>query len=505
MKNKGRSIRERLQPLERLDLSKHHTVAGLVLDGMRRCSLGARMLGNVAATLCEWCGEEPRPTIIYDGPDGEVFNILKSWEHRGWVESVLTSSSFVEAGCLCHNLVVVGECTARYLTALTENSVNQIFINQSGQTKPGHYRDGYFPNMVVSDPAFIIPVLDAVLREKLKGVSCQTVGELLRGMAPIGLAGQVQQAVDTLRQMIEDPDTTVCLTLSGAMTPAKMGLLIDDMISLGMVDLVSSTGALMAHGLIEGVGLKHYVYDPKFSDHVLLREHLNRITDGLEPEENFTHIDEIIHRVLLGFDGKRPIAPSQFHAAIGRFLARHYPKERAILASAYRRRIPVLVPAMVDSEIGNDVLVHNLWRRQKHRRGLIINQELDSLLLVKTVVSARRLGIVSIGGGVPRNNTQNVAPLIDIINGRLKLGLPRRMFCYGLRIDPTPLFYGNLSGCTYSEGGSWGKFDLSGLLTEVQAEATIVWPFILKAVLETFKGREKPRQRRSRSVLAQAR
>ncbi len=45
-----------LKPLEMLDLGRARTLGG-ILDGMSRCSFGARMLGEAAATLASWCRE----------------------------------------------------------------------------------------------------------------------------------------------------------------------------------------------------------------------------------------------------------------------------------------------------------------------------------------------------------------------------------------------------------------------------------------------------------------
>ncbi|RXL79659.1 deoxyhypusine synthase, partial [Citrobacter sp. AAK_AS5] len=72
--------------------------------------------------------------------------------------------------------------------------------------------------------------------------------------------------------------------------------------------------------------------------------------------------------------------------------------------------------------------------------------------------SAKRLGIFTIGGGVPRNWSQQVAPVYAITADRLNIRLPEVRFQFGVRICPGPVHWGGLSGCTYSEGVSWGKF-----------------------------------------------
>src|SRR6185295_15484092 len=208
----------------------------------------------------------------------------------------------------------------------------------------------------------------------------------------------VSEGARTLLAMIEDPGCTVFLTLSGAMTIAKMGLLICDMVDMDMVQVVSSTGALMAHGLIEGVGLKHYKHNPGHPDTFLAEHKLNRVTDTLEPEENFSHIEEIVDEVLSSFDGKAPISPSMFHDAIGAHLAKHFPNDRGILKSTFEKHVPVLCPAFVDSEIGNDLFVHNARRKEEGRPPLIVWPEIDSALLIQKMTGTRRAGIFSIGG-----------------------------------------------------------------------------------------------------------
>jgi deoxyhypusine synthase len=88
---------------------------------------------------------------------------------------------------------------------------------------------------------------------------------------------------------------------------------------------------------------------------------------------------------------------------------------------------------------------------------------------------------------VPRNWAQQVGPFHDIINMRLGSEFPVPRFRYGVRICPEPVHWGGLSGCTYTEGVSWGKFlsrDEGGQYAEVHCDATIAWPLLVKAVLE---------------------
>jgi deoxyhypusine synthase len=115
------------------------------------------------------------------------------------------------------------------------------------------------------------------------------------------------------------------------------------------------------------------------------------------------------------------------------------------------------------------------------------NPFLDLQEYARFVGSSDRVGIFTIGGGVPRNWAQQVAPYLDIRNLRLGTKTPLKRYRYAIRICPEPVHWGGLSGCSYTEGVSWGKFvpeSEGGRHVEVFADATIAWPILVRAVLE---------------------
>ena len=316
-------------------------------------------------------------------------------------------------------------------------------------------------------------------------------------LAPYGgLAAQVARGAKALEAMMNDKNCVRFLTISGAMTVGKMDLIICDMIEQGLIHAISSTGALMAHGLVSSIGLKHYKYNPKYDDTELARRKLNRVTDTLEPETNLDTVEEVIGKVIEKIDGKPTLSPTELNRLIGKHLAENYPNDRGILKSAYLHGVPVFVPAFVDSELGNDIYIHNMKRRRRGKKPILMDLERDSKELIRLVTSSKRFGIFTIGGGVPRNNVQNVAPLIEIINERLGPTFPNRRFSYGVRICPDRPHFGHLSGCTYSENESWRKADKNGIYAEMIADATQVWPFLVKYLME-----RKVRRRNDRSKI----
>ena len=131
----------------------------------------------------------------------------------------------------------------------------------------------------------------------------KNISELVRGMANTAFTGrQLGEATDVLEAMAHDRECFVVMTLAGAMTVAKQGLIICDLIDRGLVNAIVSTGALMAHGLVEATGCNHYRYDPRMDDVQLYEAGYNRVYDTLEPEQNLDHVELVMEAVLGAWD-----------------------------------------------------------------------------------------------------------------------------------------------------------------------------------------------------------
>ena len=472
------------EELKSLDLQKCATV-GDIVDGMRYCAFGARMLGEVARTIQTMITAKRKPVLIYSGlAHSSLGRLLHKFVEHKWCDRIVLPSQYASQRQRGENVIVVGAFSERNAEAIYRKPRRAIFINPFDMARPGQIRDGYFPDAVFADPRYVMPVLYRSLDEWINGRRT-SVASLISDLAPYGgVASQVAKGAEALHAMVRDKQCLRFLTITGAMTVAKMDLVICDMIETGLINAISSTGALMAHGLVSSIGLKHYKYNPAYDDTALARRKLNRVTDTLEPETNLDTVEEVIGEVVNQLNGNRPTSPTVLNKLIGKHLAEHYPNERGILKSAYLCGVPVFVPAFVDSELGNDLYIHNIKRQRRRKNPILVNLEQDSKRLVELVTAAKRFGIFTIGGGVPRNNVQNVAPLIEIINQRLGTNLPPRRFTYGIRICPDRPHFGHLSGCTYSENESWRKAVKNGVYAEIQADATQVWPFLVKYILD---------------------
>jgi deoxyhypusine synthase len=446
------------------------------------------MLGEVARTTQAMIAARKKPILIYGGlEDSPLGCLLRQFVQNQWCDRMVIPSVYASQKKRGENVIVVGPFSERHAQAIFTKPERAIFINPFDMARPGQIRDGYFPDAVFADPRLVMPILYRTLDEWINGRPTSVIALISELAAYGGVAAQVSKGAEALHAMVGDRQCLRFLTVSGAMTVGKMDLVICDMIESGLIHAISSTGALMAHGLVSSIGLKHYKYNPAYDDTALARRKLNRVTDTLEPETNLDTVEEVIGRVIEQLDGRRAISPTQLNRLVGKHLAENYPEDRGILKSAYLCGVPVFVPAFVDSELGNDLYIHNLKRKRRGKRPILVDLEMDSKKLVKLVTGAKRFGIFTIGGGVPRNNVQNVAPLIEIINERLDTALPPRRFTYGIRICPDRPHFGHLSGCTYSENESWRKAVKNGVYAEIQADATQVWPFLVKYVLDTSR------------------
>jgi deoxyhypusine synthase len=313
------------------------------------------------------------------------------------------------------------------------------------------------------------------------------ISDLMRSMADTAFTGrQLGEAVDVLEAMARDRDCFVVMTLAGAMTVAKQGLIVCDLIDRGLVNAIVSTGALMAHGLVEATGCNHYRYDPKMDDVQLYEAGYNRVYDTLEPEQNLDHVELVMEAVLGGWDVKETMCSWRLNQEIGRHLKKNA-KGRGILKSAFEQDVPVFVPAFTDSELGLDVALTNRMRAREGKPQLNFNPFLDLNRFADTLLAQKRLGILTIGGGVPRNWAQQFGPYCELRVRRAGEDVPLKRYHYGVRICPEPVYWGGLSGSPYSEAISWGKFvppHEGGRFGEVFIDATVGLPVMVAALFE---------------------
>ena len=348
--------------------------------------------------------------------------------------------------------------------------------------------------MAKSDKTVTGRVLHDPVKDKLRPIypldlsKIKTIDDLVRAMGDTAYtARQIGDAADVLEAMARDKDCFVVMTLAGALTVGKMGLVFCDLIESGIVKAIVSTGALMAHGLVEATGRSHFRYDPtKMDDNELFLAGYNRVYDSLEPETNLDHVEQMVDGILDEWNPGEAVCSWKLHKRIGEFLKRNS-KGRGILGSAYEHNVPVFVPAFSDSELGLDFALNQYARKKEKRPALRFDPFEDFETFASTMMATKKMGIFTIGGGVPRNWSQQFGVYAELMARRGYEKLPLKRYNYGVRICPEPVHWGGLSGSTYTEAVSWGKFvppEEGGKFAEVLEDATVALPLVVGAVLQ---------------------
>lgn len=298
-----------------------------------------------------------------------------------------------------------------------------------------------------------------------------TINELIQQFDNAGSfgAGRLATACNILENMIRDEKCTVFLALAGAVVPAGLRHIIADLIRERLIDALVSTGANMIHDLIEAQGGHHYKGHWLVDDFLLYKYHINRIYDIFVPEEDFVKADKILIEMFDDIANEtqgQVLSTSELMRLIGSRLN----DPRSIVRSAYKANVPIFLPAMRDSEFAYIHIVHT--KRNKKRKGLLVDSFREASEMVALAQKSERLGMIVIGGGVPRNAVQHAALMAD-------KGLD-----YAVIITTDRPEYGGLSGSTPEETISWGKLKKEAGKVMVIGDAMIIFPLAVAAVLE---------------------
>jgi deoxyhypusine synthase len=310
--------------------------------------------------------------------------------------------------------------------------------------------------------------------------SNMTVNELIRQFDNAGSfgAGKMAKACDIFESMVRDEECTVFLALAGAVVPAGLRYVVSDLIRKRLIDALVSTGANIIHDLVEALGGHHYKGHWFVDDFFLYKYHINRIYDIFVPEEDFVKADkdliEMFDKIAEENQGK-VLSTSELMRHIGGRLK----DSRSIVRAAYEADVPIFLPAMRDSEFAFIHIVHK--DRMKKDRALLIDSFEEASEMVALAQKSERLGMVVIGGGVPRNAVQHAALMAD-------KGLD-----YAVIITTDRPEYGGLSGSTPEETISWGKLKRKAGKVMVIGDAMIIFPLMVAAVLERL-GRDFKRK-----------
>ena len=275
-------------------------------------------------------------------------------------------------------------------------------------------------------------------------------------------------AADIYTRMIHENDCSIILTLAGSTSAGGCMQVYVDMIKANMIDVVVATGAsIVDMDFFEALGFKHYKGSPDADDKQLRDLYIDRIYDTYIDEEELQICDHTIKEIA---DELEPKAYSsrEFIREMGRYLTKHSKKKDSLVQVAFEHNVPIFCPAFIDSSAGFGLVKHQWDRPGNH---LYIDAIKDFLELTKIKMAATSTGLFMIGGGVPKNFTQDTVICAEI------LGKDVAMHKYAIQITVADARDGACSSSTLKEAASWGKVD-TVFEQMVYAEATSVLPLI---------------------------
>jgi deoxyhypusine synthase len=292
--------------------------------------------------------------------------------------------------------------------------------------------------------------------------------------------------------MIADRECGIILTLAGSLISAGQKQIIIDLMQNNMVDAIVSTGAnIVDQDFFEALGFRHYLGTQFVNDNELRELHIDRIYDTYINEDELRVCDETVRDIAETLE-TRPYSSREFIAEMGRYLEKKHPKANSIVLEAFRRNIPIFVPAFSDCSAGFGLVFHQVQRMNEGKPYVSLDSAADFRELTEIKVKAGTTGLFMIGGGVPKNFVQ------DIVVSAEFLGYDVAMHKYAIQLTVADERDGALSGSTLKEANSWGKVD-TAMEQMVFGEATVTFPLI--AGYAYHKGSWKGRKAREFSKI----
>ena len=330
-------------------------------------------------------------------------------------------------------------------------------------------------------------------------------------------AARLREACWLFTQKMLEPDVTVGVTLTGALTPAGLGMsALIPLIKAGFIDWIISTGANFYHDTHFGIGLSMHEGNASTSDIVLREEEVVRIYDIFFDYSVLLNTDDFFRRVIEAPEFQKSMSTAEFHYRAGRYVRERERKlglkNKSLLAAAHEYAVPLYTSSPGDSSIGMNVAAKALQgNKLAFDPSLDVNETAAIVLAAKRGLIKDHVGRASgnhpagrakakksggksaifiLGGGSPKNFALQTEPQIQEV-----LGIDERGHDYFLQVTDARPDTGGLSGATPGEAVSWGKVDPERLPDAVVCylDSTVALPIIAAYALAKHQPR-KPRR-----------
>ena len=322
----------------------------------------------------------------------------------------------------------------------------------------------------------------------------ETVAALIEGTFLAYNAARLREACQLFTQKMLEPDVTVGLSITGALTPAGLGMsALIPLIEAGFVDWIISTGANLYHDTHFGLGLAMHRGNAQESDIVLREEGVVRIYDIFFDYEVLLSTDAFFRKIITGREFQRAMSSAEFHNLCGKYVREREKTlglgQKSLLSAAYTAGVPIYTSSPGDSSIGMNIAALAL---DGNRLLLDPNQDVNETASI--VLDAKRAGgksgVMILGGGSPKNFMLQTEPQIQEV-----LGIDEKGHDFFLQITDARPDTGGLSGATPAEAVSWGKIDPDRLPDAIVCylDSTVALPLLTSYALARHQPRKLKR------------
>jgi deoxyhypusine synthase len=332
----------------------------------------------------------------------------------------------------------------------------------------------------------------------------ETAAELIENAFLAYNAGRLREGCQLFTQRMLEPDVTVGMTLTGAMTPAGLGMSsIIPLMEAGFVDWMISTGANLYHDAHFALGLAMHRGTPLIDDVELRESGVVRIYDIFFDYSVLLSTDKFIREVSAREEFQRPMSSAEYHWLLGGYMLEREralgSKRRSVLAAAHELDVPIYTSSPGDSSIGMNVAEQAL-AGSKLRFDVSADVNETASIVLEAKRGGGKSGVLIIGGGSPKNFMLQTEPQIQEV-----LGIDEKGHDYFLQITDARPDTGGLSGATPAEAVSWGKIDPSQLPGTVVCymDNTVALPLLTAYAHARHARREPKRLYRRREQMLQ--
>jgi deoxyhypusine synthase len=304
-------------------------------------------------------------------------------------------------------------------------------------------------------------------------------------------AGRLSEAcqIYTEKMLAPENDTTIGLTIAGALTPAGLGGCIIEMMERGLVDFIISTGANLYHDLHYALNFSLHRGSPFLDDVELYEQGIIRIYDVLFPATVLLETDSYIRDFLVRARLEGAMSTSEFHYRLGLDLLERQPgcEEYSVVAQAAKAGVPIYTSSPGDSSIGMNIAYHELMNGGT----LMIDPNRDVNEVCAIILAGKKNGCVILGGGSPKNFYLQGQPTLWEV-----YGIPKGGNDYFIQFTTDQVVWGGLSGATPAEAVSWGKVNPGVLPDTVVAycDSTIAFPLFAEYVVGSERAQRKRKE-----------